>query len=351
VSSNTTGKWKKAAADLTDNILTELKMGRDMGSEEEDALGPLRRAMGRIAGLSEAINQPKAAPEEGMLMDLGRKLGVAKKELMALGRDLVASQAPSLAAEAHNLVGEAEDAIRTGQGVIKTALRGLGAASDISEAGSLDLPPPSQRPIMDDLTARPTPHSARSVGGTPHGARGDVADLVRCLAGAQANNSGWPMFNGKYVEYPRFRKEWWAYRQTYHGHVSDELACRSLKERSLASSVQILVNDIEDLREAWDTLDTCFDRPERYILEALEPITKFKGYKAFDSVAVREFYSLLRSAMMGARKAGLLHRLVNGQTLPGILARMPANDWRQWARERPTWIGGVMEEAVWTFVD
>ncbi len=39
----------------------------------------------------------------------------------------------------------------------------------------------------------------------------------------------------EYVEYPRFRKEWWAYRQTYHGHVRDELVCRSLKEKSLAS--------------------------------------------------------------------------------------------------------------------
>ncbi len=30
---------------------------------------------------------------------------------------------------------------------------------------------------------------------------------------------------------------------------------------------------------------------------------------------------------------------------------MPANDWRQWARERPLWIGSVIEEAFWTFVD
>ncbi len=126
---------------------------------------------------------------------------------------------------------------------------------------------------------------------------------------------------------------------------------RSLKEKSLASSVKILVNDIEDLREAWGTLDTCFDRPEKCIAEALEPVTKLKGYKAFDSSAVRELYSLLRAATMGARKAGILHRLINDQTLPCILAQMPANDWRQWAKERPLWIGGVIEEAFWTFVD
>jgi hypothetical protein len=57
------------------------------------------------------------------------------------------------------------------------------------------------------------------------------------------------MFNGRYVEYPRFRKEWWAYRQTYHGHVRDKLACRALKEKSLASSIRVMVNDIEDLPE------------------------------------------------------------------------------------------------------
>jgi hypothetical protein len=164
---------------------------------------------------------------------------------------------------------------------------------------------------------------------------GELSTLMRGMMNAQANDSGWPTFSGKYVEYPRFRKEWWAYRQTYHGHVRDELVCRSLKEKSLASHVRLLVNDIDDLREAWDTLNTCFDRPDKYISEALDPVIKFRSYKVFDSGAIREFYSLLRAAMMGARKAGLLGRLINDQTLPGILARMPPTDWRQWAKERP----------------
>jgi hypothetical protein len=129
------------------------------------------------------------------------------------------------------------------------------------------------------------------------------------------------------------------------------LVCCSLKEKSLASGVKMLVNDIDDLREAWNTLDTCFDRPEKYIAEALDPVVKFRSYKAFDNGAIREFYSLLRAAMMGARKAGLLNRLVNDQTLPSILAKMPPSDWRQWARERPTWMREAIEEAFWNFVD
>ncbi len=98
-------------------------------------------------------------------------------------------------------------------------------------------------------------------------------------------------------------------------------------------------------------MDKCFDRPEKYIAEALEPVVKFRGYKMFDNGAIREFYSLLRAAMMGARKGVLLHRLINDQTLPSILAKMPPNDWRQWARERPTWMREATEEAFWAFVD
>jgi hypothetical protein len=55
--------------------------------------------------------------------------------------------------------------------------------------------------------------------------------------------------------------------------------------------------------------------------------------------------------MMGARKAGLLGRLINDQTLPGILAKMPPTDWRQWAKERPVWMREATEEAFWNFVD
>jgi hypothetical protein len=44
-----------------------------------------------------------------------------------------------------------------------------------------------------------------------------------------------------------------------------------------------MVNEIEELQEFWDTLDTCFDRPKKYIAEALDPIVKFKKYRAFEN--------------------------------------------------------------------
>jgi hypothetical protein len=339
-------KWRQAALDLTEDVMKYVEqLGVNPASAPEDILGPLKRAIGKIATLSEAVTMGVREPDEEGLRDLAKRLGAAKKELMATGKDLVVNQPTATATEAHELVGKAGEAIKASREMIKAALRRMGAALDISEVSSLaGLPrPPPARPSMGNLVppawppwgqpANPAwfPQSTPAAAvwpppdmpprTTPGGAGDELAILMRGLMGAQANDSGWPTFSGKYAEYPRFRKEWWAYRHTYQGHVRDELVCCSLKERSLASSVKILVNDIEDLREAWNTLDTCFDRPKKYIAEALEPVVKFRSYKMFDNGAIREFYSLLRAAMMGARKAGLLHRLVNDQTLHSILAK------------------------------
>jgi hypothetical protein len=55
--------------------------------------------------------------------------------------------------------------------------------------------------------------------------------------------------------------------------------------------------------------------------------------------------------MLGARKTGLLPCLVKDQTLPSILARRPMGDWKQRAKERPTWIGGPVGDAFLAFID
>ncbi len=322
-------KRRQAALDLAEDVMKYVgQLGVNPASGPEGVLRPLRRAIGKIATLSEAVTMGVQEPDEEELRDLAKKLGVAKKELMAMGRDLVVNQPAATATDTHELVGEAGEAIKASREMIKAALRRMGAASDISEISCLSrLPrPPPARPSMGNLVPPAWPPQGQSANpawlpqstqaasvwpsldmpprATPGGAGDEMAILMRGLMGAQANDSGWPTFSGKYGEYPRFRKEWRAHRHTYHGHVKDELVCRSLKERSLASSVKILVNDIEDLREAWNTLDTCFDQPEKYIAEALEPIVKFRSYKMFDNGTIREFYSLLRAAMMGARKTG-----------------------------------------------
>jgi hypothetical protein len=56
---------------------------------------------------------------------------------------------------------------------------------------------------------------------------------------------------------------------------------------------------------------------------ALEPIFKFKKYRIFEHVANQEFCFALGSAMIGARGVNLLRKLINEQTLAGIMSCMP----------------------------
>jgi hypothetical protein len=151
----------------------------------------------------------------------------------------------------------------------------------------------------------------------------DLVSLLRNLGRAQADDAGRPLFNGKYVTYPQFKKERWAYWRTYHAHIREELICRALKVKCLGPNLKALVGDVEELDELWDMLDICYDQPEQYIAEFLEPIIRFRKYKVFEHTAIGEFYSLLRSVMMGARGVNLLRKLINEQTLPGIMSRMP----------------------------
>jgi hypothetical protein len=78
-----------------------------------------------------------------------------------------------------------------------------------------------------------------------------------------------------------FRLECWADRRTYRGKTQDKLADRVLKEKWLGAVVETMVGDIEELMEMWKTLDICYNRPEKYIAEASDPIVKFRKYKVF----------------------------------------------------------------------
>ncbi len=178
-----------------------------------------------------------------------------------------------------------------------------------------------------------------------------LLDFMRSFGHMQANDSGWPTFDGRYVSYPRFKKEWKAYRQSYHSAVSNNLAARALRDKCLKGDALQMVSHLDDLQEMWETLDTCYEIPEKYIEEALRPIVDFQRYKIADSAAVREFYSLLRAAIKGAREIWRIELLINDQTIPKIMGKMPYTDWREWATRRPDWMRQDVTAAFEAFIE
>jgi hypothetical protein len=57
----------------------------------------------------------------------------------------------------------------------------------------------------------------------------------------------------------------------------------------------------------------------------------------WDNVAIKEFYSLLRATILGAKNVELLKVLFAEQSLTTIMGRVPAADWKQWDMDRPNW--------------
>jgi hypothetical protein len=285
------------------DLLWQLHRGRP-STRPEDSMAPLRRAIDAATHLTEAVAKEIQDPSEERLRDLARKLGTAKKEIMGLSRSLMVGRGPGSKRRdrgqqdhqrcrgGHQVKPRdnkgSPERVGGGFGHIGGQRPHQGSATSHNEActgrvecGVGDRGPAGGARVgtllhtcHDCMAPPPEPVPRPKMGGTSK----ELTTLMQGLMGAQANDSGWPTFSGKYVEYPRFRKEWWAYRQTYHGHVCDELVCRSLKETDQQRSAA---------RE-WNTLDTCFDRPEKYISEALDPVVKFRSYKAFYNGAIRQ---------------------------------------------------------------
>ncbi len=133
--------------------------------------------------------------------------------------------------------------------------------------------------------------------------------------------------------------------------MSNDLAARALRDKCLKGDALQMVSHLDDLQEMWETLDTCYERPEKYMEEALWPIVDFRRYKIADSAAVREFYSLLRAAIKGAKGIGKIELLINDQTIPKVMGKMPYIDWKEWATMRPDWMRQDVTTAFEAFIE
>ncbi len=68
---------------------------RMVDDQKEDSLAPLRKAIGEVANLNEAVTRAEVRPEEERLRSPGRELSRMRSDLMLLERALMMSQDPS----------------------------------------------------------------------------------------------------------------------------------------------------------------------------------------------------------------------------------------------------------------
>jgi hypothetical protein len=305
-----------------------------------------------LADLTEqAGKQIPAKAETEHLIDLEEEMEQRKDTVEDLGRTLRGTVPAELKERVEQAIQDCIKMAEKGKRYVDHVKARLEFISADSESGSYKGPTgkgavPSQwRSAAEELGDEDKVVEASRAG--PEG----LASVLRSWGQLKANDSGWPTFDGRYASYPRFKREWTAYRETYHTVVNDDLAAKALREKCIKGDALRMVNHLDDLQEIWDTLDTCFERSEKYMEEVLRPIVEFKKHRATDSCAVREFYSLLWAAIKrakGIRRPGLL---INDQTIPRIMSKMTYTDWKEWATRRPEWLREDLGPAFEGFVE
>jgi hypothetical protein len=129
------------------------RVGTSAPTEAADHLAPLKSAIESATHTMEAAEREMQDPDETTLRGFGKQLGNSKKEIMAVSRGLMTDQPAVVAMEATRLASEACDVIKASRESIRAALRGMGAASDISEASGPTRAqwPPSARPAVGNI--------------------------------------------------------------------------------------------------------------------------------------------------------------------------------------------------------
>jgi hypothetical protein len=278
-------RWKKGTIEdwlsrgevVCANLMEEAEAVLKKAEAREEAEVKIRIMEGQCEELAElaeqAGNQIPAEAEAELLVDLEEEIGQRKEMVGDLGQALKETVP-------EELKGRVEEAIQESVVIVKKGRRYVDHVKTRLEFGSKDSESSSYKGATGAVPGR-WQTAAEELGEEsesedeadgPHGvSSGDLLDIMRGFGHMQANDSGWPTFDGRYASYPRFKKEWKAYRETYHSAVNNDLAAKALREKCIKGDALRMVSHLDDLQEIWETLDTCYERPEKYMEEALRP--------------------------------------------------------------------------------
>ncbi len=191
-----------------------------------------------LAELAEqAGKQVPAEVETELLIDLEEEIGQRKETVGDLGSALKETVP-------EELKGRVEQAIQDSVIMARKGRQYVGHVKTRLEFGSKDSESSSYKGATGGGTAPGRWQTAAEELGEedesedeaegPRGASSkDLLDIMRGPGHMQANDSGWPTFDGRYASYLRFKKEWKAYRETYHSAVNNDLAAKALRDKCI----------------------------------------------------------------------------------------------------------------------
>jgi hypothetical protein len=179
-----------------------------------------------------------------------------------LGRALKETLPAEFKERAEQAVQDSAKIVEEGKQYVEHIRARLEFISGDSESGSY------KGPTQRGAEARPwrqpveEPGEVTRAAETSKGEPEGLASILLEWGQLRANDNGWLIFDGRYVSYPRFKREWTAYRETYHSVVNNDLAAKTLRERSVKGDALRMVSHLDDLWE-YGTRSTHASRGQR----------------------------------------------------------------------------------------
>jgi hypothetical protein len=179
----------------------------------------------------QAGKQVSAEAEAELLVELEEEMEQRKDTVEDLGRSLKGNMPAEFKERAEQAVQDSVKIVEEGKRYVEHIRARLEFISADSESGSYKGPTereaaarPWRQPVEEPGRESRTAEASR---GGPEG----LASILRGWGQLRANDSGWPTFDGRYANYPWFKREWTAYRETYHSVVNNDLAAKTLREK------------------------------------------------------------------------------------------------------------------------
>jgi hypothetical protein len=294
-------KWKRGVAEnwyskgeeICGSLMEEAAEVLKKAEAKEEAEARIRIMEDQCDELAELAEQAgkqiHAEAETELLIDLEEEIGQRKDTVEDLGRVLKETVPAELKVRVEQAIQDSVMMAEKGKRYVDHVKARLEFISKDSESGSYKGPTGERAMPSQWRTAAEELGDEDEVAETGRAGPESLVDVMRGWGQLKANDSGWPTFDGRYASYPRFKREWIACRETYYSVVNNDLAAKALRDKCIKGDALRMVSHLDDLQEIWETLDTCFERPEKYMEEVLRPIVEFRRYKVTDSATVRNF--------------------------------------------------------------
>jgi F0F1-type ATP synthase membrane subunit b/b' len=201
-----------------------------------------------LAGLAEqAGKQIPAEAEAELLTDLEEEIGQRKETVEDLGRVLKETVPAELKDRVEQAIQDSVMMAEKGKRYVDHVKARLEFISKYSESGSYKGPMEEGAMPGQWQTAAEELGEENEVEETNRAGPESLVDVMRGWGQLKANDCGWLTFDGQYASYPRFKREWRAYRETYHSVVNNDLAAKALRDKCIKGDALRIVSHLDDL--------------------------------------------------------------------------------------------------------